>query len=112
MQQRVRRGRYTLRVAWFCAVAVWATSAAAQSWKPEKNVEIIVPGGAGGGQDRTARIMQKIMQDGLVPTSVTVSNRPGGGSNLAYVYLNQFPGDGHHLASATATLLTNYILGV
>ena len=94
-----------------CAAASWAAGAAAQSWKPERNVELIIPGGAGGGQDRTARIMQKIMQDGLVPTTVTVVNRPGGGSNLAYVHLNQFAGDGHYLASATATLLTNYILG-
>lgn len=94
-----------------CAAASWVSGAAAQTWKPEKNVELIVPGGAGGGQDRTARIMQKIMQEGLVPTTVTVVNRPGGGSNLAYVHLNQFAGDGHYLASATATLLTNHILG-
>jgi len=89
-----------------------AAPAAAQAWKPEKNVELIIPGGAGGGQDRTARILQKIMQDGLVPTTVTVINRAGGGGNIAYTYLNQFTGDGHYLASATATLLTNHILGV
>jgi putative tricarboxylic transport membrane protein len=93
------------------ASALWAYHARAQAWKPERNVELIVPGGAGGGQDRTARIMQKVMQDGLVPTSVSVVNRAGGGSNIAYVYLNQFTGDGHYLASATATLLTNHILG-
>jgi putative tricarboxylic transport membrane protein len=93
------------------ASALWAHDARAQAWKPERNVELIVPGGAGGGQDRTARIMQKVMQDGLVPTSVSVVNRAGGGSNIAYVYLNQFTGDGHYLASATATLLTNHILG-
>ena len=93
------------------ASALWAGAAVAQSWKPQKNVELIVPGGAGGGQDRTARIMQKIMQGGLVPTTVTVVNRAGGGSNLAYIYLNQYTGDGHYLASATATLLTNHVLG-
>jgi putative tricarboxylic transport membrane protein len=87
-------------------------NAAAPAWKPQKNVEIVIPGGVGGGQDRTARILQKIMQEGLVPTSVTVVNRPGGGGNLAYTYLNQFTGDGHYLATATATLLTNNILGV
>lgn len=86
--------------------------ATAPAWKPHKNVEIIIPGGAGGGQDRTARIMQDIMQKGLVPTAVTVVNRPGGGGNIAYTYLNQFTGDGHYLATATATLLTNNILGV
>lgn len=85
---------------------------AGPAWKPQRNIEIIIPGGVGGGQDRTARILQKIMQDGLVPTSVTVVNRPGGGGNIAYTYLNQFAGDGHHLATATATLLTNNILGV
>ena len=97
--------------AMFTASALWSDGARAQAWKPQKNVELIVPGGAGGGQDRTARIMQKIMQDGLVPTTVTVVNRAGGGSNLAYIYLNQFTGDGHYLASATATLLTNHLLG-
>ncbi|MBI4194873.1 MAG: tripartite tricarboxylate transporter substrate binding protein [Betaproteobacteria bacterium] len=100
-----------------CAVLLIATgSAAAQTaappWKPDRNVEIVIPGGVGGGQDRTARIMQKIMQAGLVPTSVTVINRPGGGGNIAYTYLNQFIGDAHYLATATATLLTNNILGV
>lgn len=98
-----------------CAVLFFSVSAAhgaPPAWKPVKNIEIIIPGGVGGGQDRTARILQKIMQDGLVPVSVTVVNRPGGGGNIAYTYLNQFTGDGHYLATATATLLTNNILGV
>jgi putative tricarboxylic transport membrane protein len=110
-----RNGRHALELLACFAAALWAalsvTGTAAQSWKPDKNVELIIPGGAGGGQDRTGRIMQKIMQDGLVPTTVTVVNRPGGGSNLAYIHLNQYTGDGHYLASATATLLTNHILG-
>jgi len=112
MQQGVRIGRLVPAIVACCAGAIWAVCAAAQPWKPEKNVELIIPGGAGGGQDRTARILQKIMQEGLVPTTVTVNNRTGGGSNIAYIYLNQFTGDGHYLASATATLLTNHILGV
>ena len=111
MTREIRFGWLARAALACCAAALWAAGAAAQPWKPEKNVELIVPGGAGGGQDRTARIMQRIMQEGLVPTTVTVVNRPGGGSNLAYIHLNQFAGDGHYLASATATLLTNYILG-
>ena len=112
MHQGVRFVRLLPAILACCGAALWAVCVGAQPWKPEKNVELIIPGGAGGGQDRTARIMQKIMQEGLVPTTVTVVNRPGGGSNIAYIYLNQFTGDGHHLASATATLLTNHILGV
>jgi len=111
MKRKSRHGWIAQAALACCAAMLWAAGAAGQSWRPEKNVELIVPGGAGGGQDRTARIMQKIMQEGLVPTTVTVVNRPGGGSNLAYVHLNQFAGDGHYLASATATLLTNHILG-
>jgi putative tricarboxylic transport membrane protein len=111
MLQGVRIGRLVPAIVACCAGAIWAVCAAAQPWKPEKNVELIIPGGAGGGQDRTARIMQKILQGGLIPTTVMVNNRPGGGGNIAYIYLNQFTGDGHYLASATATLLTNHILG-
>jgi len=112
MRPQLRLVPCACAAAFAMASAMWADDARAQAWKPERNVELIVPGGAGGGQDRTARVMQKVMQDGLVPTSVSVVNRAGGGSNIAYVYLNQFNGDGHYLASATATLLTNHILGV
>src|SRR4029434_4120473 len=97
MHQRVQGGRLAWPVVWLCAATLCATSAAAQSWKPEKNVEIIVPGGAGGGQDRTARIMQKIMQDGLVPTAVTVSNPPRGGNKVGYLYLYPFFGCDAHI---------------
>jgi putative tricarboxylic transport membrane protein len=98
-----------------CANALAGTGAhaAAASWKPEKTVELIVPDNAGGGQDRTVRIIQKFMQDaGLVSTPINIINKPGGGGNLAYTYLNQFPGDAHYLAIATATMLTNNILGL
>ena len=104
----VKRARLALAL---CAAIFWSGAAAAQAWQPDRNVELVIPGGAGGGQDRTARILQKIMQGGFVPTTVSVVNRPGGGSTIAYTYLNQYLGDGHYLASATATLLTNHILG-
>jgi len=96
-----------------CAAIAGGEAAAQSAWQPRKNVELIVPAGGGGGQDRTARVIQKIMQDGgLVPTTVSIVHKPGGGGNIAYLYLNQFVGDGHHLATATATLLTNHILRV
>lgn len=86
---------------------------AAPAWKPEKPVEFIIPGSPGGGQDRTVRIIQSLMGDsGLVATPVNIIYKPGGSGNLAYTYLNQFPGDGHYLAIATATLLTNHVLGL
>jgi putative tricarboxylic transport membrane protein len=83
----------------------------AGAWKPDRPVELVVASSAGGGQDVTARVMQKIMQDkGLVPTPVVVVNKPGGGGNIAYAYLKQHSGDGRFIATVTPTMLTNNIL--
>jgi putative tricarboxylic transport membrane protein len=95
------------------AMAAFHACAAAPSWKPEKPVELIVPDSPGGGQDRTVRVLQKILQDNkLISTPINVVNKPGGSGNLAYAHLNQFSGDGHYLAIATATMLTNHALGL
>lgn len=88
------------------------SSAAAQSWRPEKNVEIIVGSSPGGSFDLTARSMQKIFQDTkLVDTSVTVVNKPGGNNSVSWVYLNGHAGDGHYLALVFPTLITNKLMG-
>ena len=72
--------------------------AAAQEWKPDKSVEIIATNAPGGGSDRVGRIMIKILQEGrYVPTPINLVNKPGGGSSLAYNYVNQYPGNGHFL---------------
>ena len=95
------------------AVACPALFAATPSWKPDKAVELIVPDSPGGGQDRTVRVLQKLLQDGgWVATPINVINKPGGSGNIAYAYLAQFAGDGHYLAIATATMLTNHALGL
>ena len=92
-------------------VAVGAYAAEAQ-WKPEKNVEIIVATGPGGGQDKTARTLNRLLVDKrLVEAPVTVVNKPGGGGAVGAVYLNQHAGDGHYLEIVTTTLLTNQITG-
>lgn len=86
--------------------------AALPPWKPEKAVEFIVPASPGGGQDRIFRSLQKIIQDsGAVGTPMSLVNKAGGGGNFAYTHLAQFPGDPHYLAIATATFVTNHLLG-
>jgi putative tricarboxylic transport membrane protein len=82
---------------------------AQDAWRPEKNVEIIVPTAAGGGNDKTARVLQKIWQEAGLQT--TVANRTGGGGAVAYSYLNQRTADPHYLAIAQAGLFTNNITG-
>jgi putative tricarboxylic transport membrane protein len=82
-------------------------------WKPARNVELIAPAGPGSALDQTARTLQKVLQERrLLDAPVTVANRPGGGQAIGFGYLNQQPGDGHHLAIGTISLLTNRITGV
>ena len=96
----------------FVAAFALATGACAQSWRPEKNVEIIVGSSPGGSFDITARGMQKIFQDTkIVEQSITVVNRPGGNNAVSWVYLNTHPGDGHYLALVFPTLITNRLMG-
>jgi putative tricarboxylic transport membrane protein len=91
-----------------------AVTCAAQpaGWKPSKNVEIVVGVSPGGGVDRTARLLQKIMQERrIVEVAVIVSNKPGGGGAIAQAYLNQRPGDAHYFEISATSLLTNHITG-
>lgn len=91
---------------------VHAVHAAVPAWKPEKALELIAVNAPGGGGDRIVRIMTKIMQEQrLLQSPVTVVNKPGGGGSIAYAYLNQHPGDGHHVVLASKAILTNNIVG-
>jgi len=78
-------------------------------WRPQRTVEIIVPTAPGGGNDKTARTLQRIWQESGFQT--TVQNRTGGGGAVAYASLNQKPGDAHYVAIAQAGLFTNHITG-
>lgn len=95
-----------------CAGAVFAMTAAAQEWKPSKNIEIIVNSGAGGAGDRGVRVPQRLLQSMPGMPSITVVNKQGGGGNLAYTYLAQHEKDAHYLCNLSTGLLTNEIVGV
>lgn len=114
--QTTRRRRPWLNRAMAAVVVAGAVSghALAQSgWKPEKAVEIVVGTSPGGGQDTSARFVQKLIQDKkLVDVATTVVNKPGGNSAIGYAYLNQHAGSGHHLMLLTVPLLTNQIMGL
>ena len=84
----------------------------AQTWQPEKAIEIVVPTTPGGGIDRTARLLQKIIQEGgLAGVPVTVTNKPGGGGAVSLVYLNQHAGDAHFVAINSPNLIANDLNG-
>ena len=89
------------------------SAAHSQTWSPQKNVEIVVGSAPGGSNDKTARTVERILvQNKLVPVSLTVNNRPGGGSNIAFTYVAQHAGDPHYLLVGTPSLLTNHITGL
>lgn len=84
----------------------------AAEWAPTQNVEIVVPFAAGGGNDRPARIIQKIMTDHrMLKVSTTVVNKPGAGGAVGLNYLNQHAGDGHYLSIISTSTLTSHIIG-
>ncbi len=90
-----------------------AVPAGAQSWSPQRNIEIVVGSAPGGSNDKTARTVEHVLtMNKLVPTSVTVVNRPGGGSTIAFNYVAQRAGDPHYLMIGTPSLLTNHITGL
>jgi putative tricarboxylic transport membrane protein len=95
------------------ALATVATPAAAQAWSPQKNVEIVVGSAPGGSNDKTARTVEHILtMNKIVPVSLTVVNKPGGGSTIAFTYVQQHAGDPNMLMVGTPSLLTNHITGL
>ncbi|MGH8701615.1 MAG: tripartite tricarboxylate transporter substrate binding protein [Burkholderiales bacterium] len=95
------------------ALVAASTSALAQAWSPQRNIEIVVGSAPGGSNDRTARQVERILTENkLVNVALTVVNRSGGGGNLAYTYVNQRAGDPHTLLIGTPALLTNHITGM
>ena len=59
-------------------LAVAVGSAAAQDWKPNKPLRLIVPWGAGGSTDQAVRSITGALEDAL-GQKVVVVNQPGGG---------------------------------
>lgn len=93
-------------------LSVSGPAAPQSAWKPAATVEIIVGNTPGGGLDRTARVIQKVLQEQkLVETPVLVTNKPGGGGAIAMNYLAQASGEANHVYVAPTAILTNEILG-
>ena len=99
---RVRRAIVSLLCCSFAAGAVHA------QWKPDRP-EIVVPSAPGGGNDKSARVMQRIWKE-LGLGELQVVNRVGGGGAVAYTSVSQ-RNDGNSVALAQAGLNTNHITG-
>lgn len=111
-----------MRSLWRPATATAAIAAAvfsvaildvhAQTWKPNRNVEFVVPLAPGGGIDVATRQMQQIMQkNGLIATSMTVVNKPGAASAIGYFYVGQQKSNPHYVTTGMSPLYTNALTG-
>lgn len=96
----------------FASLLIAPLQVQAQAWKPAQNVDIVVASGAGGSSDRTARVVQNLLQANPAFPSISVTNRPGGGGTVAWSFLTQHPGNPHYIATFSPTMVTNYLLGV
>jgi putative tricarboxylic transport membrane protein len=86
--------------------------AAAQAWKPERNVELTIPATPGGSNDIAGRLIQKLWTElKLLPVSSSVTNRGGGEHVVAYTYVAQRTGDAHSLGLMSTPMLLNPIQG-
>ena len=92
-------------------LAVLPAATLAQSFKPERAVEIVVHNAPGGGSDLLARFMTTLLEkEKLLPVRAQVSNRPGGGSALAMAYMAEKRGDPHTIALFTSAWMMTPIL--
>ncbi|HYC44985.1 MAG TPA: tripartite tricarboxylate transporter substrate binding protein [Burkholderiales bacterium] len=99
---------------WLAALvlALVPALADAQTWKPQKTVEIVSSAGAGGSADRGARTVQRYLQALPGMPSVIVTNRTGGGGSVAFTFISQHAGDAHFLGTMATNIVTNHIVGV
>jgi putative tricarboxylic transport membrane protein len=88
-------------------------SPAASAWRPSQEVELIVGTPPGGGQDRPARVLMRVMEAArLIDVPVKVTNIAGKGGGKAWDALRARAGDPHVLSISAPPLLSNRILGV
>jgi len=98
------RSRRSLMAAALAALAFSAAPlpAAAQSY-PSRPITLIVPWGAGGGTDATARIIGSLLEKEL-GQPVTVVNRTGGSGVVGHAAIASSPPDGYTIGMATVEI--------
>jgi putative tricarboxylic transport membrane protein len=94
------------------AALAFASLAHAQGWKPERNVELVIPTSPGGSNDIAGRTIHKLLNDlKLLPVSSAVTNRSGGEHNVAYTYVSQRNADAHTIGIMSTPMLVNAVEG-
>jgi tripartite-type tricarboxylate transporter receptor subunit TctC len=93
--------RTALRIA--AVVVAFALAPAALAQYPNRPITLIVPWGAGGGTDATARILAAIMEKDL-KQPVSVVNRTGGSGVVGHSAIAEAPADGYTIGLITVEI--------
>lgn len=104
--------RKTLQSGTIVFLLLAALPVMAQGWKPERNVELVIPTSPGGSNDIAGRTLHKLLSDlKLLPVSSSIVNRSGGEHSVAYTYVSQRNADPHTIGIVSTPMLVNAIEG-
>ena len=91
-----------LVLAAFALGSAFAVGSAAAAW-PERPITLVVPWGAGGGTDATARIIGSLLEK-EIGQPVTVVNRTGGSGVVGHQAIATAPPDGYTIGLITVEI--------
>src|SRR6266436_3099978 len=93
------------------AALLFFAAAAAHAQYPQRPVQLIVPWGAGGGTDATARIIASLLEKEL-KQPVNVVNRTGGSGVVGHQAIASSAPDGYTLGLITVELTMKHHVGL
>jgi tripartite-type tricarboxylate transporter receptor subunit TctC len=93
------------------AVLAALVMGAAQAQYPQRPIQLIVPWGAGGGTDATARIIAALMEKEL-KQPINVVNRTGGSGVVGHDAIAKAPADGYTLGLITVEIAMMHHVGL
>jgi tripartite-type tricarboxylate transporter receptor subunit TctC len=89
------------------AIALAMPAAHAQTWKPTKTVEFIVPAGTGGGADQMARLIDAIIKkNNFMDQPMVVMNKGGGAGAEGFLDVKNSKSDPHKIIITLSNLFT------
>jgi len=95
----------------FAALVAAFVVGAAQAQYPQRPIQLIVPWGAGGGTDATARIIATLMEKDL-KQPINVVNRTGGSGVVGHDAIAKSPADGYTLGLITVEITMMHHVGL
>lgn len=94
-----------------CVVSAPAQASDDSTWQPSKNLEFIVPGGAGAALDMAARKLTDVLAKEGITSNFVVTNKPGAHSIQALETVARHKGDAHSLITLSSGYVTSQAQG-